>query len=613
MPIQIDELEIQPDDDGDDQIHVKMTSEVELKIDGTTVDWNIESFELDQMAFDHHVLKITLSKDIATADLVENLTALNFFPAKMGASLTLIFKPIETYAASIKPNEFFGIITNLRFVNDGIQSSRVTIEAKSPTWKMDQATMVKTYEKMTRADIANDIMGQYASEFSVSTGGGTDAKRDMTTQWMQTDWDFLITTVLGETDRWVYYDGKKLLVDAAKSKDTIKLELTKHVGSAEVRLNALQTRYIENGWSEKDKQTTQTVVESSPTSFAGMASAAFRASQDLISQKSIGISDLSTETSQVRSRADAMQGNAIGNLVVAYLQTNQPSIKVGNTVELTGMGPVYNGVYFVKRVTHHMDGGSDYYNFVEAIPLESAKPPIIESDARSWRGDPICALVIDNKDPESRGRVKVKFPFNGSDGQPCESDWIHVAGPYAGRNRGFYFLPEIDDEVLVGFFQGDIDHPVVLGSLWNGVDLPPSDAYTENNDKKMIYTRCGHQLIFDDTDGSEKISIIDKTGKNSIVIDSSQNTITISADKDIVFKAQQNITFSAGKDFSVEATGKVNLKATADLFAEGMNATIKAQTAMKLEGTANLEAKGGMVTVQGSGPTTVKGNPIMLN
>ncbi len=122
-----------------------MTSEVELKIDGTTVDWNIESFELDQMAFDHHVLKITLSKDIATADLVENLTALNFFPAKMGASLTLIFKPIETYAASIKPNEFFGIITNLRFVNDGIQSSRVTIEAKSPTWKMDQATMVKTY------------------------------------------------------------------------------------------------------------------------------------------------------------------------------------------------------------------------------------------------------------------------------------------------------------------------------------------------------------------------------------------------------------------------------------------------------------------------------------
>ncbi len=212
MPIQIDEVVIQPDDDGNDQIHVKMTSVVELKIDGTTVDWNIESFELDQMAFDHHILKITLSKDIATADLVENLTALNFFPAKMGASLTLIFKPIETYAASIKPNEFFGIITNLRFVNDGIQSSRVTIEAKSPTWKMDQAAMVKTYEKMTRADIANDILAQYSTEHSVSSGGGTDAKRDMTTQWMQTDWDFLITTVLGETDRWVYYDGKKLLV-----------------------------------------------------------------------------------------------------------------------------------------------------------------------------------------------------------------------------------------------------------------------------------------------------------------------------------------------------------------------------------------------------------------
>lgn len=613
MPIQIDDVTIQPDDDSDDQIHVKMTSEVELKIDGATVDWNIESFELDQMAFDHHVLKITLSKDIATADLVENLTALNFFPGKMGASLTLIFKPIETYAASIKPNEFFGIITNLRFVNDGIQSSRVTIEAKSPTWKMDQATLVKTYPQRTRAEIANEIMGMYSTEHSVSGGGGTEARRDMTTQWMQTDWDFLITTVLGETDRWVYYDGKKLLVEEAKSKDTIKLELTKHVGAAEVRLNAVQTKYVENGWSEKEKQTSQSVVDSSPTSFGGMASAAFRASQELITQKSIGLSDLSTETSQVRSRADARQGNAIGNLVVCFLQTNQPSIKVGNTIELVGMGPVYNGVYFVKRVTHHMDGGSDYYNFVEALPLESAKPPIIESDARSWRGDPICALVTNNNDEDSRGRVKVKFPFNDSNGQPCESDWIHVAGPYAGRDRGFYFLPEIDDEVLVGFFQGDIDHPVVLGSLWNGVDLPPNGAHTQDNDKKIIYTRSGHQLIFDDTSGNEKISIIDKTGNNSIVIDSSQNTITVTSDKDIVFKARENVTFEAGRDFSVEAKGKVSLKATSDLSAEGMNATIKAQAAAKIEGTASLDAKGGMVNVEGSGPTTVKGNPIMLN
>ena len=612
MPIQIDEITIEPEDDGEDQIHVRMTTAVELKIDGSTVDWNIEDFELDQMAFDHHVLKITLSKDIATADLVENLTTLNFFPAKMGGSLTLIFKPIETYAASIKPNEFFGVITNLRFFNDGIQSSRVTIEAKSPTWKMDQATMVKTFEKMTRAEIANQIMGNYTVEHSVSGGGGTEAKRDMTTQWMQSDWDFLITTVLGETDRWVYYDGKKLVVDAARSKDTISLELTKNVGSAEVRLNAVQTRYIENGWSEKEKQTTQSVVESSPTSFGGMANAAFRASQSLISSKSIGISDLSTETSQVRSRADAMQGNAIGNLVICYLQTNQPSIKVGNTIELTGMGPVYNGVYFVKRVTHNMDGNG-YYNFVEALPLESAKPPIIESDARSWRGDPICALVIDNNDPESRGRVKVKFPFNGSDGNPCASDWIHVAGPYAGRDRGFYFLPEVDDEVLVGFFQGDIDHPVVLGSLWNGTDKPPSGAFNDKNDIKMIYTRSGHQLIFDETSGSEKISIIDKTGSNSIVIDSAQNTITVSSDKDIVFKATENVTFDVGKDFSVEAKGKVSLKATGDLSAEGMNATIKAQTAAKIEGTASLDAKGGMVNVEGSGPTTVKGNPIMLN
>ena len=613
MPIQIDELEVEPEDNGDDQIHAKMTATVELKIDGTAVDWSILSLELDQMAFGHHTLKIVLTKDLSAADITENLTAINFFPAKMGASLTLIIKALESYSASEISNEFFGIITNLHFVNNGSEIGRVTVEAKSPTWKMDQAALVRTFKEMSRSDIANQIMGDYASEYSVGEGGGTSTQRDMTTQWMQTDWDFLLTTVLGETDRWIYYDGKKLVIDSAKSKDTLTLELFKHVGSAEVKLSAVQTRYVESGWSEIDKQTTEKVKASSPTSFGGKAQDAFKASQQLIAKNSIGLSDLSTTAEAVDSRASAMQNNAIGNLVICYLQTNQPAIKVGNTIQLTNMGPVYNGTYFVKRVTHHMEGSSDYYNFVEALPLESAKPPIIESESRSWRGDPICAVVIDNKDPESRGRVKVKFPLKDSNGSELESDWMHVAAPYAGADRGFYFLPEVDDEVLVGFFQGDFDHPVVLGSLWNGQDKPKGDWYTDQNDKKVIYTRSGHQLIFDDTSGSEKISIIDKTEKNSIVIDSAANTITITTDKDIVFDAKENITFKAGKDFSVEATGKVNLKATSDLSAEGMNVTIKAQAAMKLEGTANLEAKGAMVTVQGSGPTTVKGNPIMLN
>ena len=618
MPINIDELDIRDeddDDDGDEEIHAKMPITVELKIDGSVVDWSVESFELDQAAFDHHTLKIYLSKDLPSADPKDHLQAMNFFPAKMGASLTLIIKALDEFVVSQQPTEFFGVITNLRFINSGTATGQVLVEAKSPTWKMDQASLIKSFENMTRADIANDILGKYSMESMVSNGGGASINREWTTQWMQTDWDFLLTTVLGETNRWVYFDGKKLIVDEAKSKDTVRLELMVNVGSAELRMNTQQVRFTEFGWDEKNKSQAVGTRESSPTSFGGMASHAFRASQDLIPDKSSGISDLSVLTEHVNSRAEAMQNDAIGNLVVCHLQTNQPSIKVGNTIELAGMGPVYNGVYFVKRVTHCADAANDYYNYVEALPLESAKPPLVESDARAWRGDPVGAIVIDNKDPDSRGRIKVKFLFDLSAGGPLETAWLPVMMPYAGADRGIYFMPEIGDEVLVGFFNADADHPVVLGSLWNGVDKPKSDWVTNDNDKKVIYTRSGHQLIFDDTRVSEKISIIDKTGSNSIVIDSSQNTITVTSDKDIVFKAKENISFEAGKAFSVESkSGDVSIKAGQNFSVDATsNANVKATSKVSLEGTAGLEAKGAMVEITGQSMTTVKGNPIMLN
>ncbi|MGB5108017.1 MAG: phage baseplate assembly protein V [Candidatus Zixiibacteriota bacterium] len=615
MPINIDDFDVDvDDDDDDDEIHAKIPAAIELKIDGATIDWTVQSFELDQKAFDHHVLKIYLSKDIPSPDPIEHFKAMNFFPAKMGSSLTLIIKAIDEFTVSDKPNEFFGIITNLRFINNGTQTGQVLVEANSPTWKMDQAALVKIYENQSRADIANAILAKYSTENMVSNGGGAAVSRKFTTQWMQTDWDFLLTTIMGETNRWVYYDGKRIVVDEAKSKDTVKLQLMVNVGSVELRMNATQTKFIEYGWDEEQNAQTSAVKSNSPTSFSGMANHAFGASQNLIVDKSIGLSDLSTKAGDVDSRAEAMQNDAIGELVVCYLQTNQPSIKVGNTIELVGMGPVYNGVYFVKRVTHHIDSGNDYYNYVEALPLESAKPPLVESDARAWRGDPVGAIVVDNNDEEQRGRIKVQFLFNASDGSPATTTWLPVATPYAGADRGFYFMPEIGDEVLVGFFNGDADHPVVLGSLWNGKDKPKGDWITDKNDKKVIYTRSGHQLVFDDTDGSEKISIIDKTGNNSIVIDSAANTITVTAEKDIIFKANGSINMEAKQDFSVTTrSGSVSIKAGKDFSAEAINVNIKAKAKTALEGAAGLEAKGAIVEVTGNGPVTVKGNPIMLN
>src|SRR5467141_635254 len=118
-------------------------------------------------------------------------------------------------------------------------------------------------------------------------------------------------------------------------------------------------------------------------------------------------------------------------------------------------------------------------------------------------------IVTNVKDPDKQGRVKVCFPR--LPGKP-ESDWARVCQPAAGDGRGWYWLPEVSDEVLVAFERGQASTPYVVGALWNGKDKPMKDAYTDENTTRMIQTKSGHQIIFDDKKDAEKIIIADKSG-----------------------------------------------------------------------------------------------------
>lgn len=180
-------------------------------------------------------------------------------------------------------------------------------------------------------------------------------------------------------------------------------------------------------------------------------------------------------------------------------------------------------------------------------------------------------LVTNNKDPENLARVRLKFPwFSDED----ESEWARVVSLMAGNDRGVVFLPEVDDEVLVAFEQGDIRRPYVIGALWNGVDVIPEEfANDGENNVRFIKSRSGHLIKLDDTEGSEKIEIIDKEAKNSIVIDTAENTITITADKDIVLNASQGkITLNA-QDVEIASSAATKVEAGSDMNLEASGTT----------------------------------------
>lgn len=146
------------------------------------------------------------------------------------------------------------------------------------------------------------------------------------------------------------------------------------------------------------------------------------------------------------------------------------------------------------------------------------------------------ALVVDVVDPDGQGRVRVALPWAADDGAPYEV-WARLATMMAGNDRGTWFIPDVDDEVLVAFGGGDVARPFVVGALWNGADAPPAsmDGSGENN-LKRIRSRNGVQITMDDTSGQESIVIETpggqvatlKDGPGTIELrDSNGNTVTM--------------------------------------------------------------------------------------
>ena len=173
-------------------------------------------------------------------------------------------------------------------------------------------------------------------------------------------------------------------------------------------------------------------------------------------------------------------------------------------------------------------------------------------------------IVTNVKDPDKLGRVKVCFPR--LKGRP-ESDWVRVVQPAAGAGRGFYWLPHVEDEVLIAFERGEANRPHVVGSLWNGKDKPMKNAYQDENTTVMLQTRSGHQLILDDKKGDEKIVIADKSGNRSLTWDVKNKKFLIECKEgDVEIHAEKKIVLEC-EDLEIKTTKtcKLDIATTFDL------------------------------------------------
>ncbi len=274
----------------------------------------------------------------------------------------------------------------------------------------------------------------------------------------------------------------------------------------------------------------------------------------------------------------------------------------------------------------------------------------------------VVGVVTDNVDPERLGRIRVKFPTLN---QAPESFWLRHISQNAGKERGMYSLPEIDDEVLVLFLQGDHDTGVIIGQFWNGVDKPPKEAMAgmpgsgktdtggkwstakfsdgatdiEKNDRRFWRSRSGHIIALDDTDGKETVQVWDKSHTLSFVFDTKDSRILLTNSKgdihirtkqDLYLDAGRDIKYIAGRNVEGEAGTDIKTKAGANYKHEsGTNTEMKSGANTKVSAGANLEMSASakaslsasmtelsgsaMLKVDGGGMTSVKGGLVTIN
>ncbi|WP_445627009.1 VgrG-related protein [Nostoc sp. DSM 114167] len=357
----------------------------------------------------------------------------------------------------------------------------------------------------------------------------------------------------------------KWLVDI--NKFSTRVTSAEQISSVEVRAWDYTQKKLISGTAKKEKQITETGNR--------LGSSTSNAFSNLKSPKMIVVDKPVASKKQADTMAQALCDELGGEFVYADAKAEgNPEIRPGRVINLQGMGDRYSGKYYVTE-TRHFFSQRVYETYFSVRGLRSGSLFTTLSPEKRLQPSEtlLVGIVTDNKDPEKMGRVKVKFPTLTEE---HTSDWARVVAVGAGQNRGFDCLPEVNDEVLVGFEHGDIHRPYVIGGVWNGKDAPPekvSDSVTSGVRLRTIKTRVGHVLQFVEEDkGTSKTGIrVETKDGHKIYLNDSQRCIEIETKgghrikmddmaKSVSVKSTGNMSLDARGNIDISATGTITVK-----------------------------------------------------
>lgn len=539
-----------------------------LKIGGTAVKNHILSVVVDRALN----APASLQVELADASAVQGL--------KAGASVELALSKGTPGGAPVVV--FQGEVVGIEFVVvDG--RGALAVRAADRLHRLAGPTRQRLLVKSR----ASDVFQALAADLGIqATIDATATQHEFIVQAGETDLEFLLRLALAE-GRCVLVDGGRLLVKAlAGGSDPPSTVAVADLRSLRVSQNMQGisgVKVVGWGWTK--------------AAVAGQGEVPATGEAPPYSAGKREVLDAPTTTSE--SAVALAKSLATWQQLMGWTGEGStfalPDLKPGGKVKITGAGDRHSRDYFVWRVVHRVDDAGGHTTFHLGAPPQ---PELRPAAARHLA----IGVVTDNRDPDKLGRVRVKFAAWSESGSPMESAWARVVAPGGGKSRGLYFLPEVDDEVVVAFESGDLARPLVIGGLWSSKDAPPRVGEVTGADgqlrERVIQSRTGHVIVLDDgaSPGAGKIVIRDGSGKYDITLDAESKVLTIRSDQDLKLVAKRHLTLQSetGSLLLDAAAGKVALKSA-------LETTVASATNLEVKAAVNLDLAGTMVRLNKDG------------
>jgi uncharacterized protein involved in type VI secretion and phage assembly len=499
-----------------------------------------------------------------------------------------------------------------------------------PSHRMTHGKVTRTFgdgnpiaNTVTDFQIVSTIASKYGLIPKIQN---TSARYNYVMQYNQSDWDFLWSRA-EQAGYQLYVDGKFLhFVESSKTRylrGPSDLTWGRNLSKFEPRmsLSGTVTRVEAYGWDPKSKKKISVSQATARNRYVKTTEATV--GSGLVHRMKFRITPETTIVdTTLRDRTQAKQ------VVEAEMETHEsqfvrasgvvpfgdPFLLAGTKVTIKNVGIRFSGSYYVTEAKHIWRNGTYQTHF----QVSGRNPYTFRSllnGSEEHNGSKIDGVVVgivtNLNDPESLGRIKVKFPWMPEfKSAEMESSWARVATIGGGKDRGIIFLPEVNDEVLVSFEGGDISLPYIVGVLWNNRDRPPKEQILDPAKKlvnqRIIRSRSGHVVVLDDTKGQEKITITDKTNKNFIEIDSVKNSMLFKTAGDFTIDAGGKFTVKSKLDLLMDSKAKATMNAVGNMvFDSKAGAQMKAMTAMLDLKPAAAALKGTKVDIQGTADTSI--------